>query len=266
MQDQYVGDIGDFANNGLLRWLCGTRDEAAADGLGQLDLAIVSYFRQPDQNDIRMGHGGVIGYLSGTPANNEDFRMCDPELYLALRRSVFEDARQLSLMQQLRIPNANTVYYNDPINGPIDRVDWLEQAYQRAHDAQLIFLNPDNGIHADVVRPENGGSDKHLYLSDLDTIWRGEQSLVIYHHAPRRNAQGVIDDLMTRIQDRTGLEIHALRFRRWVSRFYFIVVHPDQCAAINGRLISFLNPNLCQWGADRMPRFSTPHFTNVGLG
>ncbi len=31
MRDCYVGDIGDFANNGLLRVLCGTPAESVPD-------------------------------------------------------------------------------------------------------------------------------------------------------------------------------------------------------------------------------------------
>ena len=261
MQDQFVGDIGDFANNGLLRWLCGARDEAAADGHGQLELAIVSYFRNPDQNDANRGHGGVIGYLSNTPANCQHFRRCDPELYLALRKLVFTDSRRLNLLQRFCVPSAHTTYYNDLINGSIDRRDWLIGAGHRVRDAQLVFLNPDNGIHSEDVRPANGGSDKHLYLDDLEVILSGKQSFVIYHHAPRKSPKEVVEDLLPRIHNRTGLEVHALHFRRWVPRFYFIGIHPNQYPVINGRRISFLNPNISQWCVDRRPRFRSPHFT-----
>ena len=264
MLDMFVGDIGDFANNGLLRWLCGLREPTASDGHGQLDLAIVSYFRRPDQNDKRKGYGGVTGYLSNIPANCHNFKKCDPELYLALRKLVFSDRRKLNLMQQFHIPGACTTYYNDLINGPIGRMDWLRGAGRRVRDAQLVFLNPDIGIHARDERPVNRGSDKHLYLSDLDTILNGEQSFVIYHHVRGRTPQEIIEDLVPRIRARQnleGLELHVLQFSRWVSRLYFIGIHPNQYQVINNRRLSFLDPNVSQWSANRNPRFPSPHFT-----
>lgn len=260
MQDMFVGDIGDFANNGLLRWLCGTTTRREGDNREHLGLAVVSYFRNPDQNDLQSGNGGHIGYLSNWSANCEPFYRCDPELYLALRRLVFADTRKLDLMKRFCIPTADTIYYNNPIVASMG--DWLELAGHRVHDANLVFLNPDIGIHTIDERPNNGGSDKHLYLSDLDIIWNREQSLVIYHGVRGRPPQAAVNELVPRIGRNTGLQVRALQFHRWGSRLYFIVMHPNQ-QIINRRVNDFLNPVMSPWSMDRQPRFDTPHFTEV---
>ena len=49
MQDRYVGDIGDFSNNGLLRWLIGMREDVVSDGLGPLRLGVVWYLNEPTE-------------------------------------------------------------------------------------------------------------------------------------------------------------------------------------------------------------------------
>ena len=86
MRDEYAGDIGDFANYGLLRALCG-KPENPVPGLR---LGIIWYRNQVKrrQNEVEGRQGHTIGYLKPSNANDEDFKACDEELYTLLQRLV----------------------------------------------------------------------------------------------------------------------------------------------------------------------------------
>ena len=64
MRDCYVGDIGDFANNGLLRVLCGTPSEPVPD----MRLGIIWYRNQGEDQ-----YGNAIGYLNPSGHNRRTF-------------------------------------------------------------------------------------------------------------------------------------------------------------------------------------------------
>lgn len=66
MQDRFVGDIGDFANHGILRALCGTPNKPV-DGL---NLGVVEYFNMPAPRDLQNGAGQHIEYLKALEYNN----------------------------------------------------------------------------------------------------------------------------------------------------------------------------------------------------
>ena len=93
MQDQYVGDIGDFGKYGLLRHLTGMRDDAAPGDA--LRLGVVWYLfpdeapKDPNKPDNR--DGSLTGYLRDRRDNHKKFRNCDTDLYDALHKIVVEE-------------------------------------------------------------------------------------------------------------------------------------------------------------------------------
>ena len=92
MQNQYVGDIGDFGKYGLLRHLTGMRGDAAPEDA--LRLGVVWYLfpdeapKDPNKPDNR--DGSLTGYLCDRRDNHEKFRNCDTDLYDALHKIVYK--------------------------------------------------------------------------------------------------------------------------------------------------------------------------------
>ena len=79
MQNRYVGDVGDFANDGLLRWLTGMWDggkNVVPDH--RTRLAIVWYFRFPDQKEKNKKEGVITKY--------QKLCECDRKLYKELQK------------------------------------------------------------------------------------------------------------------------------------------------------------------------------------
>src|SRR5262249_46649441 len=146
MQDRYVGDVGDFGKYGLLR-LLGTQTN--------LRLAVIWYlFGDESHND----DGRHVGYL-GKP----EFAAADPALYATLGRLVQRGQRSVKAVEKSRILPSDTIYFRSLISDPkgeivnkrhraASRMRWLKSATKSSASADLIFMDPDNGIETISVQ------------------------------------------------------------------------------------------------------------------
>ena len=131
MQNQYVGDIGDFGKYGLLREIFG-RPEAPGSGCG-LRLGVAWYL-----NEYKQGSGG----------NLKDYRKlkeCDPLLYNVLQRLIKTGNRNVAEVQWNRILPSNTLYHSLPFSSST-RTKWFKDALKVTEGADVVFIDPDNGI------------------------------------------------------------------------------------------------------------------------
>ena len=88
MQDQYVGDIGDFGKYGLLRYLTGMRDDDASEDALRLGVA---WYLFPDGGN---NDGKFTDYLRNPKPRDSKLRDCDPELYwTSFIRLVIQECR-----------------------------------------------------------------------------------------------------------------------------------------------------------------------------
>ena len=252
MQNRYVGDIGDFGKYGLLRFLSGMKDSLANEQ--HLRISVVWYLH-PDES--HNSDGKHIGYLNVSSAYQEALRECDPDLYNALRKLVYDNARRVTEVRHSCILPADTAYYERSLSFPrsasrrvrqATRNRWLQGALEIASEAELIFVDPDNGISitADPLR-KNG--PKFVYMNDLWQFRKLDKSLVIYHHLGRRGtATEQILKVSECLQDQLQLEERpwALRFRRGSARVYFIIPHKPHRAALAERVSHLIDSS---WGA-----------------
>ena len=269
MQDRYVGDIGDFANNGLLRHLCGKPELPSSDPdspEGKLRLGVV-WYRHPNEPS----KGGLISYLSWTPENQETFQGCDPPLYFTLKDLVFHDNRTIEAFEERGILPVEGLYYRDyvPGNNQGNRQDreaarrmWLEGALDATRDAEVVFVNPDTGMASNEPpftrkEPHQQGASKYVFVEDLRRFATPErgQSLVIYQHLGRLSIEGRVQHIQmlseSLAEELAPCQISALLFREGTARAYFIAAQPGRHQRIiQGRLRSFLaSPwgNLFEW-------------------
>jgi hypothetical protein len=232
MQDRYFGDVGDFGKFGLLRILCGT-------GESELRLGIVWYLF-PDESHNQ--DGKHVAYLQKT---KNRFRDCDVPLYDGLR-SLLVDAQGQIVQARRRIgtiessgllPN-DTAFYSEPLFYPPGlsisekrslRERWFSAALARTASADLIFLDPDNGIECASVSRTGPKGPKYCYLDEMASFIERDQSLVVYHHLnrlaphPKQN-----QEMITRLNEKLdlvakGFEASAFIFSRGSSRAYFIL-------------------------------------------
>jgi hypothetical protein len=240
MQDRYLGDIGDFAKYGLLR--------AVAAGKPPLGLAVLWYL-VPDESHNEDGRH--IGYLEQTQKNDARFRPCDPELYDRLGYLVGTGRRSVSAVAEHTLLPPATVYHDEPLDystvpreeRPIWRERWLDGALAVAAKADLVFLDPDNGLEVDSTGPYDGLGPKLTFYGDLAAMPPGK-SLVIYQHATR---EGTFEDqLAGRMEDLRDLlghpraDLFAMRWRRVSPRAFIFATADAHRAQVLDRLGAML--------------------------
>ena len=243
MQDQYVGDIGDFGKYGLLRAFSGD----------PLRLGVVWYLF-PDETD--KDDGKFIGYLKNPTARDKNLSECDAELYNELHKIVVDGKdRKIVRIQESAILPDNTLYHDQSLSylaresqrsRKRRRQSWLRGALAATAKADIVFVDPDNGVTEKPIQHRKNGP-KYVFMDDLRLFYDRGQSVIIYHHLARWDkADDQIRYFAKRLKERLSLPRSpwALRYRRGTTRVYFIVAQERHRDSIELRMKSFLDS---QW-------------------
>lgn len=223
MQDKYTGDVGDFGKYLLLNELAGLTD-------GTLRLGINWYYvsgAMENNND-----GRHTRYLNPIHRDRDRFRICSPELYQKLKIIVGENRRRIIEIEQAHILPAGTIFYSVPV--PIAghsltrysaaREAWFQHSVRTLLNADIVFLDPDNGIHPRRGRRLPERAFKYAFDSELSEYFRSGKSLVVYNHRDRRPKQ-IYDNKFLNLRDTFGDEagLRILRFKRVSVRDYVFI-------------------------------------------
>lgn len=183
MKNQYFGDFNDYVKYGLLRCF-----SAAGLRIG------VCWMLTPDDG---RGHGGKIRYLS----EGERWRAHDPPLFDILNSSVGAGRpRHISIAEKGSIiPRAS--FFPDIVpDSRAERSAWLRRALLALSSAELLFLDPDNGLEIPSVALGAKNSSKYLYWSEVGLAWERGASLLIFQHFARENRDTHTERLVRRLQ------------------------------------------------------------------
>lgn len=218
MQDRYAGDVGDFMKFGLLRCL--------VDGEVPLRLGANWYLTG---DEFHNSDGKHIGYLDPSNSQHATLRACDPDLMDRLD-GVVRTGRSVSALEGSGALPADSLTFSDRLDDKMGlggRRAWHERALIELSRAEVIFVDPDNGMR--LARSGTKPS-KFAFADELsDYVARG-QSLVVYHHADR-SAGGVAAQVPRRLEqlrEVTGTApLAAVVARRGSTRFFFVVAVPD---------------------------------------
>ena len=267
MQNRYVGDVGDFGKHGLLRFLSGATD--AIEPERRLRLGLIWYMHHDERHgankQIINSDGRHVSYLEATQKNTELYGNCDLDLWSKLRHLVGHDRRCIHCIEQAGILPDDTRYYSTPLTYipgmPEDkkkelREFWLQCALRKTREADLICVDPDNGIGEDRNKYVPAKGSKYVYMDDLKAIWEGGKSLVVYHHANKTEtiACQVEKGKATLRDGLADAEPIPLVFHRGTVRFFFVIPAKRHKELIVGRVLRFLEHGWQEHG----------HFGRVG--
>ena len=171
MKNQYFGDINDYRKYGLLRSL--TRST-------QLNCMIAWMLTQDD--------GSTGGLITKYLEEAHRWEHHDPELYKGLQSLMSgSDNRAVRLIEQSNLL-PNTRFYSNPIsNDKHERQRWLDDLVQAANEADLVFLDPDNGMEVKSKPFGTAHSNKFAFWHEVNRLWDEGKSLLIYQHFIREN-------------------------------------------------------------------------------
>jgi hypothetical protein len=249
MQDNYVGDVGDFGKYGLLATVL-------ACGGGEVRLGVNWYkFIAPENGD-----GRYTGYLDLENKNGrkyEEYERCFPEIYAALKGIVGARKREIPEIERSGVIGDGVVYYSEAVNGITStggekdvktpdqppaqrraaREAWFADSLAALEDANVIFLDPDNGIQPDPLQKSNKKAGKYFFRDECREYFAQGMSLILYHHRNRKPKKRYDADIrrLHRAIDGSAT-MFILRFRRYSVRDYIISAQPEH-AELFGRVV-----------------------------
>ena len=220
VQDRYVGDIGDFGKYALLKALVG--------------------------DELRLG---VNWYLNAVEEANTDgrftdyrrMRQCDPALFDTLQDLVCRGKRSVAEVERAGVLPGGTVFYSAPLSAhgwsdrTARRISWNARALDVLAGADLVFMDPDNGLTRRPAGELGAAAAKYVTPGDVGPFLRNGKSLIIYHHQTRQKG-GLAVTIPERFALLRSLGCQtpwAFVFRRISVRVYFIVpsqAHVDTLA------------------------------------
>lgn len=184
MQDRYAGDIGDFGKFQLLRFLF----QDKAYGIKQI------WYRYPDE--VHNNDGSYINYFSKVQG-------FDSVLECSLKELV-QSERSIKALQEANFLNYME-YYDDCVtyNGKDSlpyRKTWFKKATEFAQGADIICVDPDNGMATKRHRIEDmneieilsweafskrSKAGKYIFAEEIQSLSKLCGCLIIYHHLNR---------------------------------------------------------------------------------
>lgn len=212
MQDRYAGDIGDYGKIGLLR---------AIRSSGLL-IGVNWYKTEPTQQEYQSD--GTFRQNDGKYRIPPDLAVCDLELADTLNRISQKEKRAVNDVENADlIPNA--IYYADSITVGTREI-WHNNALNTLASADIVFLDPDNGLLVKSVSKKSKQSVKYTFYKEVSDYIRRGQSVMIYNHRSRKRPEiyfGEIYGKLRSIDEIRDKTIKIITFPRYSVRDYFII-------------------------------------------
>ena len=199
MKNQYFGDVNDYLKYGLLRVL-------QAGGSGQLLVAWM----------LTANDGSSDGSLRSYLRDAERWRGRDPELFDGLRGVLEHGAvPAVSLIERSGLIPRASFYAAIVPDKRSDREVWRQGLFSLAHGADVVFLDPDNGIEVRSKPVGRAGSSKYVTWSEVEGLWRLGCSVLVYQHYRREPRDAFARRLAGEFGERTGARyVEAVRTPR----------------------------------------------------
>ena len=231
MRDSYAADVGDFGKYALLNALAG--------------------------DDLRLG---VLWCRNSEPDATQDgrfieypeLRPCDPYLYDRLAQILKNKQRTLSQVEVNDILPRSALFYGTAIPAPKVpcfspaareaqarlRATWFEDAFENLSQAELVFLDPDNGLAPSRSKRHSRRSAKYIFEDEVAAWLKRGQSVVLYQHQQRKSLSEQVSEEREILA--AGKPCVAVSFHRRAARIYYILPADEHKPRISERLKCFL--------------------------
>ncbi len=211
MQDGYTGDVGDFGKYGLLNEICKKSN-------GGIRLGINWFYVEGGEK------GKHIKYL-----RDEKYKVCFPELYDQLKSIVDNDRRSIKEIEKDLVLPKETVFYSKLLpSSSVNRENWFKESLTKLKKADIIFLDPDNGIQTDKVKKTQKRAIKYVFKDEIEEYYELGKSLIIYNHRDRRPQPEYNRKILgIRHCIKACNDIRVLRFKRVSVRDYIFLIQKE---------------------------------------
>jgi hypothetical protein len=155
--------------------------------------------------------GRFRAYLDPTKKAGK-LRRLDPPLHDALVGMLTANRPAVSLFEVSgALPGA--AYYSVTVPDDVyDRHLWRRGLEVAVSGADLVFVDPDNGIEITSKPIGRKGSSKYVAWSELEAIWKSGASLLVYQHFRREERGAFARRMAEDLKGRIGVQ-HVEAFR-----------------------------------------------------
>ncbi len=212
MKNQYVGDIGDYGKYSLLR-------SFSASGV---KVGVNWYLTENDNSN----DGKFTNYFK----NKEEFRRYDPELFDSLKNIATKKNKSVQDIEQVDII-PNSIFYSEFLSlkgKPSEREEkrklWFANSINALRSADLIFMDPDNGLleDANTCKP---GAEKYVLPDEVKQYFMGGHNVVYYCHKGRRSLFQWFDYKSLMFNMIPEAKPAILTFHKGSQRSYIFLIH-----------------------------------------
>ena len=187
MKNQYFGDVNDYRKYGLLRCIA----EATGLPIGVLWMLT--------ENDGRKD-GELRSYLSAP----RRWRHHDEHLYTSLSKLLEKGVtRDVGHAERWGLVPGATYYDGIFTDRRVERTKTFAAAMVKLGSCPLLFLDPDNGVEVKSVSYGRKGSSKYVYWKEMEALFSGGHSVLVYQHYRREERKAfeasLTEDFRTRL-------------------------------------------------------------------
>jgi hypothetical protein len=244
MRDNYAGDVGDFGKYVLLRELMNQSDKTTRLGIN---------WYYTDHEEAPNRDGRHVAYLDISVRDNLRYGSCCPELYDKLAMIIRQNKRRVAEVESSGILPRGTIYYSTPIPNsgmnPAERIQlrqsWFQQSLKTLENADIIFLDPDNGISLDISVKGKPFGMKYVFMDEIEAYNRSGKSLIVYNHRDRRpRDEYEMKILSIRQYVNSHTDIKVLRFKRVAVRDFIFLIQEHHRELMDLTIERLTNPPL----------------------
>ena len=219
MKNQYFGDVGDYGKYGLLRTF-------AQNGIS---IAVNWYLTDNVSDTDGSSDGKFTQYLQ----DEKNKGKC-PEVFAVLYSAVIEQKRRdVSFIENSDvIPSARFFNERLPLIKRISkeerariRKEWHRRGLRFCAGADLIFLDPDNGLRENLTKSPKMDV-KYVLCEEAVDYYNSGGNLVYYCHKGRRSEDKWKEYKKMLLRYLPDACEFGLTFHRGTQRGFIFVVHP----------------------------------------
>lgn len=232
MQDKYACDVGDVGKFVLL-------DQLVKVSAGRLRLGINWYrVTRPERSNADGRH---ISYLErGNPAA-EKFERCNPRIYSSLKSLVDVSNRSIRSLEQSGILPKDTLFFSDPLpygarpleKRVVERAAWFSKSMSHLDKADVVFLDPDNGIQTQNVKVTQSRSIKYVLVDEVRAYCKRHDIVILYNHRDRSPEETYLERF-AQLHKAVGqsMRLRIMRFSRVSVRHYVFLFKRDAISVV----------------------------------
>jgi len=139
--------------------------------------------------------------------------------------------RTIKALESSGVFPAETVYFAKPVpqsNEPTSwelqrqqRALWVQEALDVVKDADIVFVDPDNGVAPRGMSKSKRAACKYVFPDEIEQFYSTKRSVVIYQHQQRLELRQQIQDQLTNLKHLAPA--WAVSFHALSSRIYYVL-------------------------------------------